>query len=230
MVGRVSHRSGRTTARSAGLAHAASARRKNRGRGAAGSPKIRRMTQWKHAGGLIAVAALVACGPMYGGKPEKLAKPKVPVDKTLKPDPGPTAPVEPGYVDLCPVDISRNPKGVVRKRDVAQRRVQEGDAELARAQKESDEQAKAVIVKRSLQSYSDALVADPYQAEATLMLAVTYDSFHRKGCALRMLERIGIMRGNPDLEQAAIAAADRVRTNPQWFAKYRDEALKAVVP
>jgi hypothetical protein len=186
--------------------------------------------QWKQAGGLLAIAALVACAPMYGDKPEKLGKVKVPVDKTLKTDPGPAAPPEPGYVDVCPVDISRNPKGVVRKKEVAQRRLQEGDTELARAEKERDEQVKAVIVKRGLQSYSDALVADPYQAEATLMLAVTYDSFHRKGCALRMLERIGIMRGNPDLEQAAIAAADRVRTNPQWFAKYRDEALKAVVP
>lgn len=187
------------------------------------------MMQWRYAG-LIAVAAMVACAPMYGEKPERLAKPKVPVDKTLKGEPAVQPTAEPALVDVCPVDISRNPKGVVRKKDVAQRRVQEGDAALARAQKEPDDGAKAALVKRGLQIYSEALAADPYQAEATLMLAVTYDSFRRKGCALRMLERIGIMRGNPDLEPAAIAAADRVRTNPQWFAAYREEAMKAVIP
>ena len=186
--------------------------------------------KWKYVGGLIVAAAAVACQPMYGAPPEKLAKPKIPVDKTLKPDPTTPPPAKAEQIELCPVDINRPSDKVARNKTVAKQRLQEGDVERERVQRETDDAEKARHAKLSLQKYSDALVADPYHAEATLMLAVQYDAFRRKGCALRMLERIGIMRGNPALQAEAIAAADRVRTNPQWFADYRNEALKAVVP
>ena len=187
------------------------------------------MMKWKHAGGLLVAVAMAACQPMYGAPPEKLAKPKIPVDK-IKEETKPQPPAKPELVDVCPVDISRPAEKVARNKTAAQQRLQEGDVERERSQKEADDAEKAKHAKRSLQSYSDALVADPYHAEATLMLAVAYDAFRRKGCALRMLERIGIMRSNPALRGEAMAAADRVRTNPQWFAAYRDEAMKAVVP
>ena len=183
-----------------------------------------------YAGGLVVAAALAACRPMYGAPSEKLGKPRVPVDKTLKQDATPQAPAKPELVEVCPVDINRPSEKVARNRAAAKQRLQEGEQERERAQKEADDAEKARHAKRSLQSYSEALVADPYNAEATLMLAVAYDSFRRKGCALRMLERIGLMRENPALQAEALAAADRVRTNSQWFAEYRNEALKAVVP
>lgn len=185
--------------------------------------------KWTFAGGLVLAVAAAACKPMYGAPPEKLARPRIPVDRTLKEDPKPQ-PSKPELIEVCPVDINRPATKVARNKVAAKQRLQEGDIARERVEREADDAEKARHAKVSLQKYSDALVADPYHAEATLMLAVAYDRFRRKGCALRMLERIGIMRGNPDLEAEAIAAADRVRTNPQWFADYRDEALKAVVP
>lgn len=187
------------------------------------------MMKWTYAGGLLAVVAVAACKPMYGAAPEKLAKPKIPVDKTLKPDPKPQPPAKPELIADCSVDMHRPNDKVVRKKSVAQQRLQEGDTERVRAEKETDKAERARHARRSLVSYSDALVADPYHAEATLMLAVAYDMFRYKGCALRVLERIGTMRGNPSLEREAMAAADRVRSNPQWFAEYRTEAMNAVV-
>ena len=188
------------------------------------------MMKRKYAGGLLVAVALVACKPMYGDRAETLARPKIPIDKSLKRDPEPQVPAKPGLVEMCQVDISRpNPK-VKRDKAAAARRLQDGEVKRQRAQKEPDAAASTALARQSLESYSEALVADPFDADATLMLAVSYDTFRRKGCALRMLERIGLMRANPAFEGDAKAAADRVRTNPHWFSDYRDQALKAVVP
>jgi hypothetical protein len=187
------------------------------------------MMKWSYAGGLLVAAALVACKPMYGDPAETLPKVKVPVDKNLKKDPEPDLAAKPPLIDKCEVDISRQTK-VKRDRPAAVAHLQEGETQRRRAEKAPAEAEKVELTRQSLRSYSEALVADPFDADATLMLAVSYDALRRKGCALRMLERIGLMRANKNFEADARAAAERARTNPHWFADYRDQAMKAVTP
>ena len=55
--------------------------------------------------------------------------------------------------------------------------------------------------------------------------------FHRKGCALAMLKRIGLMRLNPTFQKDANRVAASVTQNAgQWFPVYESDAISAVTP
>jgi hypothetical protein len=133
------------------------------------------------------------------------------------------------YVDDCETDFHRDSRGVVVQQTVADERVTEGDkASVAAAQKSGADQATLLVA--SIEHYADALRADPYDASATLDLAIAYDRVLRKGCALAMLRRLNAlsqnMRVSPDAKSRVAAVVD----NPQWFKGYRNDALKAVNP
>ena len=88
--------------------------------------------------------------------------------------------------------------------------------------------AKASLVVAAIQKYADALRADPYDAEATLDLALAYDHVLRKGCALALLHRLESLTANSQLAEKAKRKIDELVDNRQWFGGYRKDALAAV--
>ncbi len=165
---------------------------------------------------LVVVVMLAACQPMYERPPQKLKNPvshRGPATTTTE--------QQPVYDDNCPVDFSAPP---VAKRPVAKgdRRVGNGEGDVNVAPKAETPQEAL----RRLEGYRATLIADPYNAEATLELALAYDRFLRRGCAIAMLKRLERLAQNPKFK--AEAQIDRVVYNEQWFKPYRQDALRAL--
>ena len=173
---------------------------------------------------VIALLALTAC-KMYGDPPAHLhrVEPIKPPDGWNK-DPE-TATT---YVEACTTDFHRDAKGQRRQPQVAEARVTDGDTTLAESAKATNDAAKADLIIRGIQHYADALRADPYDAQATLKLALAYDKVLHKGCALAMLRRLESLAQNPKLAPDAGHRIDDVVDNTQWFKGYRKAALDAV--
>jgi hypothetical protein len=167
---------------------------------------------------------LSGCQPLYGGKPERLKTPeakKKPKDKeelatSIK------------YVDDCSANFRDDPKRVFRDKQGSNTLVQAGDDSLSQAMKLTDPAAQADSIKVSIDKYRNALQKDPYNADATLKLALAYDRVYRKGCALKLLARIATLEGHPNFRVDAKRAADQVADSGEWFKGYRKEAVAAV--
>jgi hypothetical protein len=178
---------------------------------------------------VVFVLAVAACQPMYGNKPERL-RPVEPIkQKTAKPEAKPEAPPAPVFVDKCKLAVAMTGQS---DRVGAKVPYNEGVARLDESEKQpADSQAQAATAKQSLEKFRDALTFDNFHADATLGLARAYYTFHRKGCALEMLKRIGLMRQNPALQKDANRVASSVMQHAdQWFAPYQSEARDAVTP
>jgi hypothetical protein len=133
------------------------------------------------------------------------------------------------YVDDCETDFHRDTRGVVAHHAVADDRVLAGDKASVAASKQSGA-AQATLLVESIEHYADALRADPYDASATLDLAIAYDRVLRKGCALAMLRRLNALSQNARVSPDAKSRVAAVVDNPEWFKGYRRDALKAVDP
>jgi len=164
------------------------------------------------------------CQQLYGGKPERLKTP----DKRAKPvDPvGTTDTVK--YIDDCTANFRDDPKRVFRDKQGSSTLVQAGDDSLSQAGKITDPAAQAESIRVSIDKYRNALQKDPYNADATLKLALAYDRVYRKGCALKLLARIATLEGHPSFRVDAKRAADQVADSGEWFKGYRKEAVAAV--
>jgi hypothetical protein len=127
----------------------------------------------------------------------------------------------------CSTDFHRDARNAPHKPAVAESLVVAGDTQLETATRAPDA-AKPGLVVRSIENYSDALRADPYNATATLKLALAYDKVLRKGCALAMLRRLESLTSNPKLATEAVHRIDDVVDNKSWFKGYRKDALAAV--
>ena len=173
------------------------------------------------------VVFIAACRPVYDGAAEPLSKPKVvPVSK--RPPVPPTTIAKTPYVEKCNVDFRRDPIGTKRNPTAASTHVAAGDIKVAEAGHAPKETAKVDLVVEGIKSYRRALEADPYDADATLQLALAYDEVLRKGCALAMLRRLDELALHPKLGIAAKPRARRVKDNEDWFHDYRKEALDAI--
>jgi len=106
--------------------------------------------------------------------------------------------------------------------------MQAGDDSMVQAAKVTDPAAQAESIKVGIDRFRNALSKDPYNAEATLKLALAYDKVYRKGCALKLLARIATLEGHPSFRTAAKRAADQVADSGEWFKGYRKEAIAAV--
>lgn len=161
---------------------------------------------------------------MYGGKPEKLIAPqkkKAPPEAAVV-----EAPIK--MVDDCTADFHADPKNVKQQTSQSNQLTGEGDTALANSDKATDPGAQAGLLKESIDRYRSALIKDPYNAEATLKLALAYDRVYRKGCAIAMLKRLASLTANPKFAKAATGGIEQISDNGQWFKHYRKDALAAV--
>src|SRR5690242_2678860 len=143
----------------------------------------------------ILLVCLTACS-MYGEKPAPLH----PVESRNPPKDWNKDPeTKVSYIDDCATDFHRDAAHVKRQTRAAETHVTDGDTQLAASDKATDQTAKTDLIVRGIQHYADALRADPYDANATLKLAVAYDRVLHKGCALAMLHRLDALAQNPRL-------------------------------
>jgi hypothetical protein len=173
---------------------------------------------------LLCFGFLPGCQQLYGAKPDKLKNP----EKKKKPPDKEDATTAIKYVDDCSANFRDDPKKVFRDKQGSNTLVQAGDDSLATALKVTDPASQAESIKVSIDKYRNALQKDPYNADATLKLALAYDRVYRKGCALKLLARIATLEGHPSFRVDAKRAADQVADSSEWFKGYRKEAVAAV--
>ncbi len=173
---------------------------------------------------VLGVTTLAACQPLYGSRPDKLAK----LERRKKPPEPPDETLQIKYVEECAGNFRDDPKLWKPNPALANQLVGEGDVALQQSGKAKDPASQAELIKLSIEKYRNALIKDPYSHEATLKLALAYDSVYRKGCAILMLKRIASMQANPKLAKAANRIADEVNDNGGWFKGYRKDAVSAV--
>ncbi len=176
--------------------------------------------------GTLLVLLLAACQPMYEGKPQTLTR-----LEPIKPPPTlPTDPVaEARYQDDCDFFTVKVPK-VKRDPTKAEEHTRLGDTAVAGFDEATTSEAKTDLIVEGIDDYVAALHSDPFNAKATLKLAVAYDKVHRKGCALALLERLDQLAQNPKFATEANDAIDEIlqRGNRHWFGGYRKDAVRAV--
>jgi len=167
--------------------------------------------------------AVVGCRPIYGDKPDKLANPA----KKKRPPDAPETATEVKYVEDCQTNF-REEKRPVQDTASANRLTGEGDSAVQQSNAAKEPSAAAGLIRDAIDKYRNALMKDPYNADATLKLALAYDKVYRKGCALKLLARISQLEGNPKIGKGAKQAADQVADNKEWFKGYRKDAVSAV--
>jgi len=170
---------------------------------------------------LLAVAT--GCQSMYGGPSESLPKIRKVPHKAV-PDVEPVIP----YVDTCATNFRGDPTRVSIDRARATELVITGDTTIKQAEKIENPQSRTQLVVAGIDQYSKALVKDPYDAEATLKLALAYDKVYRRGCALKLLARISTLENHPKFRVAARRVVDSVTDTPEWFKGYRANAINVL--
>jgi len=180
---------------------------------------------------LVAVSllcVLTACKGLYVDKPDPLKNPP-----THKPPKVATTEEPIPFIDACTVDFSGTPVSAKKRNTTASADLtNKGNNALDTASPGNAARpanpAQVTAAQDAITKYREALIKDPYNAEATLKLALAYDRMLRKGCALAMLHRLETLASNANFEKAAVPMIDRIVQNPHWFKPYYTEALKAV--
>jgi hypothetical protein len=173
---------------------------------------------------LIAGAGLVGCQALYGGKPEKL--PAVPRKKPPPEAAVAETPIK--EIDECQADFRADAKNVRPQTTLSNQLTGEGDTAISNSEKAAEPAAQAGLIREGIDKYRNALLKDPYNAEATLKLALAYDRVYRKGCAIAMLKRLASLSANPKYAKSATPAIDSIGDNAGWFKRYRKDATAAV--
>jgi methionine aminopeptidase len=170
-------------------------------------------------GGLV-----TACQPLYGGAPEKLRNP----EKKKRPPEAPDAADQIKYIEDCQAQFQDDPRKWHPQPSMAHPLIETADTALASADKTPEPNAKVGLIREAIDKYRNALIKDPYSADATIKLAVAYDKVLRKGCAIAMLKRLAALSANPKFANEANRAIDQVSDNGIWFKGYRKDAMQAV--
>lgn len=169
-----------------------------------------------------AVALTASCA-MYGDPAPRVKNPP-PIRHTeiVEKDPPKV------YIDDCDWKVVQPTKAP--KRDVVRsdQHVKVGDTAAVGADKAAVPADKTKLLIDSIQEYGAALERDPFNAEATLKLALAYDKVLRRGCALALLDRLGKLADHPTYERSATERIDDVENHKSWFGDYRKDALKAL--
>jgi hypothetical protein len=171
--------------------------------------------------GILVLFAMGACKPMYGDPPQRLRNP----------EPVPHGPDLPGeeakiiYNNECDLITTRTP--AKRETAAAEQHIDRGDEKL-RIWTKAPPEAKTDLIIDGIDEYSAALRKDPFNAQATLKLALAYDKVLRKGCVMALLQRLDQLAQNPKFKREAEGAIDELEQQSKWFAPYRKDALRAV--
>jgi hypothetical protein len=173
---------------------------------------------------LVMAGGSIGCQALYGGKPEKLRN----ADRKKKPVEAEEKPSEVKYVEECSTNFRDDPKLARPDPSRANALVGDGDDTLAQASRAKDPQGQAELIRQSIDKYRSALVKDPYNAEATLKLALAYDKVYRKGCVIALLKRIASLESHPTFKPRAKRVADSVADDGNMFKGYRKDAVQAV--
>ena len=169
---------------------------------------------------LLVCIGFAACGPMYGGKPEKLKAP--PVKKGAAGGAG-----EVKYDEECKADFFGDASRVKPKVAVSKNLLEAGNTAFASSAKAPDAAGKASLIIDAINKYKNSLIADPYNAESTYVLAVAYARVLKKGCSVALLKRLATLAKNPlyetDANRMISAAVDDSAF--KGFRKDADSAL-----
>ncbi|HEX4421207.1 MAG TPA: hypothetical protein VH165_24995 [Kofleriaceae bacterium] len=168
-------------------------------------------------------AGLVACQPLYGGKPERLVAPQ-----KKKPPKEEVTEVQIKEIEDCAADFRADPKTARPNAGLSNQLTGEGDTAVASSEKSNEITQRVGLIRDAIDKYRNALIKDPYNADATLKLALAYDKVYRKGCAIAMLKRLNALTANPRYASKATPAIDSIGDNGQWFKRYRKDAMSAV--
>lgn len=155
------------------------------------------------------------CGGPYKGKPDKLPK----VKKSKAPDEVDTGPVaaEIKWDDECSAKFVDDANKAKKSASKAGPHVSTGDDALEGAGRSTDPQTQVSMILAAIEAYKKALLEDHYNPAATYQLAVAYAQVRKKGCALKMLKRLGELGTNPRL-------AGGQSNLDKWLNQVEDEA------
>jgi hypothetical protein len=165
------------------------------------------VTRWA----LVMVAACGAAAPEPLHAPERRPHAEPPDEATP--------------IDDCTTDFHRPAVPRVATNPAATRR---GDQLVADADHRSNPDELAAGYVAAVDAYRSALLADPYNADLTLALALAYDRVYRKGCALQLLRRLDALAASKQFGGPARAAIAKVADNTQWFRTYRRDVDAAL--
>ena len=148
---------------------------------------------------MMAVFAIAACGAPAALAPPPPLRPK-PITPPVKPKVDTSA-----QTDCQPTDPNRQlPSKTFTERSVpeAAKLAAQGLIELQAAEGNADKPSREKQISDAVDTFITALLADPYNVNATYNLAAAYARIGRKQCAVNLLERMLQMR------QHASRAAD----------------------
>jgi len=172
-----------------------------------------------HLSTVFCVLCVAACQPMYGKPADPLAKYDVGKPPPVKPEPI-------AYVDECNFDFHKRAPVAHVKTNV--QLDQQAEVQVTKAETAAAAPDKVDLATDAITTYSRALRDNPYDPDATLGLARAYDSVRRKGCALALLDRLGVLSEHPKFASTALPVAQSVAAHRAWFHDYRKEALAAL--
>ncbi len=187
----------------------------------------------------VVVAAVVmgafalgaGCGGPYKGKPEK--PPKV---KRIKGEPedaaaaGPVAPTI-AWIEDCDSKQAEDPAKAKNSYSKAVPFVETGDSAYDKGRTTDVDSDKGRFYLAAVDAYRKALVEDNYNAHATYSLAKVYARLWRKGCAIKMLERLSKLQTNPRFVRGGQTTLDGLIGSVESeasFAGFKNDAKKAV--
>jgi len=183
--------------------------------------------------GAIAAAALVfgGCGGPYRDKPQKLPRVKVNAkgEAAANAAAGP-ATTDIKYDDECSAKFADDPMKAKRSPGKAAPFVSQGGDFMDRANTSPDPQVQGTSIVSAIEQYKKALLEDNYNAEATFSLAVAYAKVRKKGCALKLLKRLGELQSNPKLAggTARLESFLAQVEDEAAFKPFKNDALQAI--
>ncbi len=169
---------------------------------------------------LLLVAA-PACNP-YGGPSQKLKRPK----KKKRPG-GTSAATTMPLDEKCKTNFFKPPK-TSRSGKNGRRLAAKADRLLVKAD-DADGAEKVSLVADAMTTLRNALKSDPYGPEPTYKLAVAYAMVGKKGCSVKLLERLSALQKHPEASLASEAGRTVKRAlGDESFAPFRKDADAAL--
>ncbi len=136
--------------------------------------------------------------PLRPPAQEAPAKPVVAAEATDCPEPR-------------PLEAKPSLKYTERSITEAEKLAREGVAKLASAETPGiDKLTRESAITDAVETFINALLADPYNVNATYNLAASYARIDRRQCSINMLERVIQMREHPSKREQVDAKLDRL--------------------